>query len=369
MSKQRESLLRLLKGDNPGEVVWTADISYWMDARKYDGSADTSWSTEEGYLALCRELRIMPYYWYDEFWLAEPEYDTTVEVTVAEKDKHTRRTWTTPIGEITEELMFMEESCSTAHTKFAVENRADLDIFRYLLEHRRLRPACIDDYPRRLELWRSYDGIPSIALLRSPLSAFFYEWAGVLNGVYLINDYPDEVRSLFALMEEQELPVLEAVCDLAPPLVHFADNLSSDNLAGLYDDFMAPGHRKRIEKLHESGVACAVHLDGVVRGLLPKLAASGFDAVEALTPFPGGDLPVEEMRDIAGSDSVILWGGVPGILFAPPATWDDMERHVTRVLEAWSGTRFILGVADQVPPDGDISFCPKIAELVEQFQP
>ena len=29
-------------------------------------------------------------------------------------------------------------------------------------------------------------------------------------------------------MEDQEGPILDAVCELAPPLVHFPDNLSSD---------------------------------------------------------------------------------------------------------------------------------------------
>lgn len=180
-------------------------------------------------------------------------------------------------------------------------------------------------------------------------------------------DYPDEICGIFGLMEKQEEPVLDAVCCLAPPLVHFADTLSSDNFTGLYDDFMAGGHKKRLERLHSAGTACAVHLDGVVRGLLSKLVAAGFDAVEALTPQPVGDLDVGEMRTVAGNDSVILWGGVPGIMFAPPYTWDDMEKHVVKTLGAWKGSRFILGVADQVPPDGDIGFCPRIAELVENF--
>ena len=36
----------------------------------------------------------------------------------------------------------------------------------------------------------------------------------------------------------------------------------------------------------EAGVRAAVHLDGEVRGLLPRLAEVGFDAVESITPAP-----------------------------------------------------------------------------------
>jgi hypothetical protein len=104
-----------------------------------------------------------------------------------------------------------------------------------------------------------------------------------------------------------------------------------------------------------------------VRGILGQLVAAGFDAIEALTPQPAGDMPVEEMRPLADSDAVILWGGVPGALFAPPYTWRDMEQHVFRVLEAWSGTPFVLGVADQVPPDGDIAFCSGISEIARDW--
>lgn len=158
---------------------------------------------------------------------------------------------------------------------------------------------------------------------------------------------------------------MDAVCRLAPPLVHFADNLTSDNFTGLYDEFMAPVHRNRLARLHAAGVKAAVHLDGTIRGLLPKLIESGFDSVEALTPKPVGDVGLEEMRTVAGSESVILWGGLPGAMFAPPYTWPDMQAHVKRLLECWSGTPFIIGVADQIPPNGDISFCKKIAAMIK----
>jgi hypothetical protein len=367
MNNYLESFLRLMKGENPGGIVWTADITYWIDGQGDRGGSQKLWKTEKGYLELCRELKIMPYYWYDQFWLGEPEYDDKISVTTSGDGSTSVRTWETPVGSISEIQMATCESYSSAHTKFAVNNKSDLDVFRFILEHRRMRPACISEYSFRMEAWKEYGGLPSIALPRSPLSAFFYEWAGVQNGVFLLMDYPEILREIFGLMDLQEEPVLEAVCGLAPPLVHFADNLSSDVSAGLYEEFMAEGYKKRLDSLHASGTACVVHLDGVVRGLLPKLAAAGFDAVEALTPKPGGDLEIEEIRTVAGSDSIILWGGIPGIMFAPPFTWNDMEKHVLKTLESWKGQRFILGVADQVPPDGDIGFCPRIAEIVDRY--
>ena len=141
-------------------------------------------------------------------------------------------------------------------------------------------------------------------------------------------------------------------------------NLSGNTMGGCYEEHLRPVHEHRLPVLHRAGTRCAGHLDGLVKGLLDKVVEAGFDAVEALTPLPCGDLPMESMREEAGSDTVVLWGGVPGILFAPPFTWDDVAAHVRSVLRAWKGTPFVLGVADQVPSDGDVSFCPKIADLI-----
>ena len=79
---------------------------------------------------------------------------------------------------------------------------------------------------------------------------------------------------------------------------------------------------------------------------------------------PVGDLDMEEIREIAGNDPVILWGGVPGVMFAPPYTWREMETHVQSLLVCWGNRPFVMGVADQVPPDGDIRFCRRIAEML-----
>jgi hypothetical protein len=35
-----------------------------------------------------------------------------------------------------------------------------------------------------------------------------------------------------------------------------------------------------------------------------------------------------EIHAVAGSDRLILWGGVPGAMFAPPYTWADMQAHL-----------------------------------------
>jgi hypothetical protein len=359
-----EAFLNLLRGEPAGEIVFTADITYWIAGRKADGTARPEWDTEEGFLQLHRELGILPYYYYEKFWAFEAQYDASIEVESSSSGHTTIRAMRTPVGTLAEESVYLPDSCSVGCTRHFLSEPKDLKVLRYVLERRRLVPACLDDYPARRRLWASYDGLPPLGLPRSPLAAMCYEWAGVANTVYWLMDCEDELTSIFSLMEEQEEPILDAVCRLAPPLVHFPDNLSSDNLASLYDRYMAPDHRRRIDRLREAGVACAVHLDGTVRGLLPRLIGAGFDAIEALTPKPAGDLTIDEIAALAGPWPGVLWGGVPGVLFAPPFTWEQMEEHVRHLVESWGRRPFIIGVADQIPPDGNVERCRQIAQWI-----
>jgi len=309
----------------------------------------------------------MPYYWYPKFWLGVPLY---TEVVYAESSPVAGKrgcSWKTAVGQLRCETIFLQESCSEACIKYPVENEGDLKTMLYILEHRRMIPDCIDDYRKRMEMWVEYDGIPCIAMPRSPLACFFYEWAGLQNGIYMLMDYPEIVGDILRLMEEQESVILDAVCDLSPPLVHFADNLSSENFSSLFESFMAEPYKRRLRRLHNAGIKCAVHLDGTTRGLLPKLAGIGIDAIEALTPQPSGDITAADMRMLIGDTNVILWGGVPGIMFAEPFTWKQMKKHVENLIEVWKGTRFVVGVADQVAANGDIELVGKISELLKSM--
>ncbi len=358
-----EAFLQTLTGQASQEVIWTADLEYWLAGRRADGTLDPKLATEKGYLEFCRYLGIMPYYWYDNFWAGEAVFANDIEVTKRPEGERTVQEWTSRLGTLRMESAFSQESASSAITRYPVQTSEDLKLLLHLLEHRRVTPTNQDNYRSRAELWAKYDGLPCLALPRSPLPALFVEWTGLQNGIYLLMDHPDEMRQAMTYLAEQEQPVIEAVCELAPPLVHFPDNLTSETFTGLFDEHMACHYQRRIQTLHEAGICTAVHLDGTVRGLLPKLAAVGLDAIEALTPQPVGDVKVDDMRTLAGNSSVALWGGIPGAMFAPPFSWPDMKAHAEHLLACWNGQPFVVGVADQIPPNGQIEFCRQLADI------
>ncbi len=362
-----KSFLKLLSGEQNDEIIWTADLEYWVAGRVQDGNLPKKYKGEIGRLELSRDIGILPYYWYDNFWLAQPLYDGVEVVTVKNNSEIITR-WTTKLGHIEKKTVFAEKSCSWACTKHPVSNEQELKILRYILGHRRLIPASLDNYEHRRNLYAKYDGLPAIAMPRSPLPALAVEWCGIENLVYLMMDCKDLIKEILELFYEQEKSIIEAVCMHSPVLVHFADNLTSELYTSFFDEYMEKYYKYRLNAYHNAGVKCAVHLDGSVRGLLSKLSTIGFDAIEALTPSPAGDATVEEMAEMTKNDNVILWGGMPGAMFCEPYTWQDIETHLEKLFNCWKNRKFVLGVADQVPANGNIEICKKISTMIRDIK-
>ena len=90
--------------------------------------------------------------------------------------------------------------------------------------------------------------------------------------------------------------------------------------------------------------------------------------LEALTPHPVGDIKFEDLTGYTGDSESIIWGGIPGVYFTANVSDQEFERHVKHVIRIMAQEpRYVLGVADQVPPDGLEERVKRVAELVERY--
>jgi hypothetical protein len=65
---------------------------------------------------------------------------------------------------------------------------------------------------------------------------------------------------------------------------------------------------------------------------------------------------------------VIYWGGIPGSFFTPAVDDGTFDRFVRDALAVMrKDRRYVLGVADQVPPDARESRVRRVAELVDTY--
>lgn len=355
----RERFLGAVSGRADVPPVLVPDLTYWLTAHPLPEGNDVL-----PVLRFHRQLGVLPYYVYGSAVCAIglPEVRTR---TVEAGEGRTVTTWETPLGPLHKETTRLPASVTQAITAYPVRTAEDLRRLISMYRTARVVRLAVEAYRERAGLVAAYDGYALLSVPRSPVPALMTDWAGVMNGVALMADEPELCQEFFTIVSRLCLEAVDILCEEAPPLVHVCDNLTSDVYTPYFAAHLEPHYRAVLARLHAAGIRVATHLDGTVRGLLPRLAAVGFDVVEALTPAPVGDATAAEMRALAGPHTV-LWGGLPGAMFAPPWTWEQFRAHVFEVLAAWRGTPFILGIADQLPPDGDIGFVRRTAALLEE---
>ena len=110
-----------------------------------------------------------------------------------------------------------------------------------------------------------------------------------------------------------------------------------------------------------------IHFDGALKGLLHEVGSTNPTIIEAMTPYPYGDLRVDEYGKYVESDSV-MWGGIPGPMFTEAVTESGFERYVVKAIEVMvKEKRYVLGIGDQIPPDGLIKRIEVVSNLVEKY--
>ncbi len=360
----RERLLAVFAGQKPDVLPWFADLSYWRSAHNSTGTLPPEYATDEGYTALHRDHHVGFYLGYAGLYRASYEDDAIK----TEQHRDGNRLFTrtiTPAGTIEGEQVYLPQSSTHAWVRYPVTSPDDLAVVRYLYEAREV----VADY----SAWHHWDGLTGdlgvqmACIPRGGIFSLSAEWCGVMNLSYLLADAPDEVQRTVDVMLEVNLRIVDIMAASPAPLVEFCDNLSGDVATGLFARYHTDYYREGNRRLHAAGKHTLTHVDGALQGIIPLVAAAGVDAAEAVTPKPCGDVAVADLRELAGPD-LILFGGMPGAMFAPPFKADDLRRQLEEILEHhWDDGKFILGSADQVPPDGDMKLVRAIGEWCEEL--
>ena len=360
----RERLLAPFRGIKPDRPAWLADLTYWYRTMEARDRLEPRYQGEEGCKRLHEDLGVCCYY-----HRSTPTYTTQydgVDARVEEKEGVRTRWWRTPAGELTDRWHYIEEGNCWGRVEYAAKTAEDLKVVQDLFARTRHGPD--ETSFSQAAAFLGDSGLPISAVPRSPLPALLADWCGVMNTIYLVYDEPSAVQDTLQIIDRANEDAFE--CAVASPveLFHFCDNLDSGNCASLFEVYMEEYYRRRLRQLHDAGRYAVVHLDGMVRGLLPRLAGAGFDGIESVTPGPVGDVEIEDLREVAANERTILWGGIPGAMFCDPWTEDEVREQTRRVFAAlWEDGRLVVGSADQIPPNGHIDYCRVVADAIEAF--
>ena len=358
----RERIIAMFNGEMPDQMPWFADLTYWISGQRKDGTYPKEYEGDEGYLKLHKDLGVGIYLYSPSVYYGKRD-ETQFKISRKKEGDLDIQEIHTPEGTLRTVRRYCPISTSSALVEYAVKTPDDLRALRCFISAETIHPG-FDNFKRIDELWDEH-GIPVLLPPRTPLARLTVEWAGITNLAFLIADYPQDVEETLDTIAQKEDETYDIICCSPAYVVEIPDNLSAETAGGLFKRYSAKYYVKRIKQLHAAGKVVGVHLDGTMRGLITELANTSLDFIESITPEPVGDVPVEELRTLV-PEKTILWGGIPGAMFAPPFTWDDLKKHVEKIIACHADSgKFVLASADQVPPNGNIDFVRRISDLLD----
>ncbi|MEM2888872.1 MAG: uroporphyrinogen decarboxylase family protein [Candidatus Bathyarchaeia archaeon] len=363
-----ERLLAVFSRKKPDVMPWFADLTYWYKAKSYKNELPSKYLGESGQIRLYRKLGCGSH---------EELYNLPGEVTyygikrinsLESFDDGTKvfeEKYSTPLGDIFGVTKFVPQSFSSAHIKYPVATKQDLRVIQYIYKNQEFK----SDYAIQHDKLKKWRGIGLVSSLppRTPFQRMIVEWAGVTNTIMLMMKEREEFEETLQIMAEADDSIYEAVCESPAPAVYFGENITSDVISpSIFKRYHMPYYKKRVNQLHAAGKFIYVHIDGTLRGVLPLIEFTNIDCAQSITPAPVGDINVEKLREAAGQN-IILWGGLPGVYFSHLYPEKNLRQMALKVIKYHlEGYKFIMGVADQVPPDGDINRVKNITEIIEK---
>jgi hypothetical protein len=358
----RQRILAVLNGKEPDHVPWFGDLSYWgLSLQK--GLVGRDYSLTHEYYQLHRELGVGFYLQGYEPFTAT--YDDSIQVENENRGDLRIRRVLTPIGQIEEHWRWLPKSFCEAPVKHFIEDIEDLRVFRYWLEHTTF-VANYDEAKRRYDLVGDM-GVVLCYLPKSPLMQLIALYAGIESVVMLWMDYKAEFNVFMEVLRQKSDEAAEVALNSPAECLMIPENLSSEVVGKrFFHDYAEDYLRFWVQRIDEMGKYSFIHMDGTLKGLIAEVGDIGFSVMEALTPKPVGDLSLLEIEERV--DKSIIWGGIPGIYFTSQIKEEEFDRLVIKTLEIMKRQpRFVLGVSDQVPPDGLEKRIRRVGELVVRF--
>ena len=360
----RERVLAILKGQKPDMVPWFGDLDYWATALIGRGEKPKDFKLSDAYIEWHRGLGVG---FYLQGYFPFKVILEKCEVKEWSEGNLRRRRIETPYGTLRETWTWLPESYAEAPTERLIKSAADLPAYRYIHQNTHYEPDYVLAEKRRAQVGEM--GVVLCYLPKSPLMQMIALDAGVAAVAELFADAPEKLRETIEVVRRSHDAAARIAADSPAEILMIPENLSSECVGKtLYEMFVGDYQQTWAARIREAGKFSCIHLDGTMKGLLRETCSRGLTFIEALTPAPVGDLEIEKWAEWSGNPHTILWGGIPGVYFTALVSDGEFDRHVKRLLGVMrSAPRYVLGVADQVPPDGLERRVRRVRELVEQY--
>ena len=359
----RERVLTLLKGEQPDQVPWFGDLDYWATSMIHKKEVPRDFKESDDYIQWHRDLGVG---FYLQGYFPFKEIIENCEIKSWDEGNKRFREIITPKGTLKECWQYLETSFSEGHAEYLVKSASDLPAYRYVIENTRFE-ADYEFAEKRIQ----QIGDQGVLLCYTPRSPFMHMLAmdaGINNIMMTYMEDPDAFSDLIEVMKQKFTEAAEITIASPAEIVMTPENLSAEMVGpNFFELYMRDIQTRWSDMIKAAGKFSCIHMDGTLRALLKEEMSVGLTFIEACTPAPVGDVSMAELNEYLDGNSTILWGGIPGVYFTEKVPLEEFDRFIVEevLLAMKSEPRYVLGVADQVPPDGLESRVARVRELVD----
>lgn len=301
----RQRLISIFKGEKTDRIVWQPRIYYWfygnrLENRLPEGYKDKTFLNEmyrviqayygnvpeeyknKSMIEIYKELNASPRYPQEVLGvgLFKLKVDSRkINIVTNNQQEQSEIIHETPKGSLKEIVRH------GYHVEYPVKTLDDIEVIKYILDHTEFQ---FDrDAFEIAEKEFGESGIAQSFYPRSPLQRLIIDYMGFENTIYALNDYPDKIKEFLRVIEEWDDRMYEVLLDSPLEVLNFGENIDANvDSPGLFEKYLLPYYKKRIDQIHQKGKFCHIHMDGSLKPLLPFINQVGFDGIEAATPVP-----------------------------------------------------------------------------------
>ncbi len=211
------------------------------------------------------------------------------------------------------------------------------------------------------------DGVP-VALGcfgASPINEIQRDLIDSTQFFFHYKDHQEKMRRLAGQMEPLFDRIIAILCASPADVVWWGANFDDMiTYPPYFEREISPWIAKVSGALARHGKLLLSHTDGENEGLMDLIRDSGMHIAESICPAPMTKVTLAEYYR-RWSPKLTLYGGVPSTIVLDETSDADFEAYMDALFRAVApGTRFLVGIADQVPPNAVFSRLQRIGERV-----
>lgn len=354
---------KVINGTSNGKIIWQPRIIAYFDDREFNNIPFEAPYTGMNRYDVYRKIGCSDRLYH--FGAAiQPVFDETIKMYTKELNAMEYETRIeTPEGILTSVFRRNTSNPGIYPKKWYVTNEEEMKALIYLenATHYTFNKPFYD------AMFQEYSdlGLPALYIPRVNIQKLFHEYMGIEGTFYALQDYPDTVEACFAAMASNQDRYMDVLLETPFEWVNYADNIHCGLLPPeLFLKYVLPVYQHRNERLQKKGFFTFSHWDGDVKALLPYIKETGLDGIEAITPFPQGDVSLKEAKE--HMKDTFLLDGIAALLFNKSYPLDMLKQQVNECIELFA-PRLILGISDEMSSTGDIERVKIVQEMVDDY--